>query len=123
MSDAPDPPQHIEIEHLHALSCPRRPAEKFQARCDARVVVEAADIDPVAQALPAIEIDQLVQQLFQRQGNRIYPRGKSPSNEARYSGMRSAVLRRERRLRFGYRVSWRSRASANFRIAAKLFGA
>ena len=66
ISDAPGHPQHIEIEHLHALSCPRRPAEKFQARCDARVVVEAADIDPVTQALPAIEIDQLVQQLFQR---------------------------------------------------------
>lgn len=59
------PPQHIEIEQLHPLPCPRCAAEKFEARCNAGIVVEAADVDLLPQNIPAIASHQRVQNHLQ----------------------------------------------------------
>src|SRR5471030_901523 len=56
----------IEIQRLHFFARPWRAAQKFQAGLDARVTLEAVDIDLRRQCGPAKTIDQRRQQRFQR---------------------------------------------------------
>jgi len=57
---------HLDIQRFHTLPCPRGPTKKLEARLDAWVVGEAADLDLSPQRIPAVEGNQFVQQLFER---------------------------------------------------------
>lgn len=59
--------QHVEIEHLDLFARPRRAAQELEARCDARFVIEAADVDPPSERRPAEACHQFVQDLLQRE--------------------------------------------------------
>lgn len=58
--------QHEQIQPLHLLARPRRFAQKTQAGGDAGVHIEAAQLDTVAQAGPAVVIHQLGHDALQR---------------------------------------------------------
>ena len=57
---------HGDIECLDPLARPGRATQELQAGSNAGVVREAADIDLLPQALPAVMRDQLSQQSRQR---------------------------------------------------------
>ena len=55
-----------QIQRLHLVARPLGFAEEFEAGFNARLPVEEADINPPTQLVPAIMVEQLVQQLFER---------------------------------------------------------
>lgn len=58
--------QHEQIQPFHLLARPRRLAQKAQAGGDAGVHIEAAQLDTVSQAKPAVVIHQLGHDALQR---------------------------------------------------------
>lgn len=56
----------FQEERLNLIPGPLVFAQEFQAGFNARLPIKTADIDPSAEFIPAIVIDQLVQQIFQR---------------------------------------------------------
>jgi hypothetical protein len=58
--------QGVEVQLLHLLSRPRRFAQKPQAGSHARVEVEAAHRNALAQLPPAIEVNQVREHALKR---------------------------------------------------------
>jgi hypothetical protein len=56
---------HLHKQGLDPVAGPRGFAQEDQARFDIRVVIEAADIDALAQVFPAVMRHQLFQQPFE----------------------------------------------------------
>jgi hypothetical protein len=48
----------VEVQRLDLLARPWSATQKLQARLDARVFLETVDIDPAAEPLPAVMIDE-----------------------------------------------------------------
>lgn len=59
--------QHEQVKAFYLLASPVRLAQELQAGGDARIVCEAPDWDTGSQIIPAIKIDQLGDDVFQRQ--------------------------------------------------------
>jgi hypothetical protein len=59
-------PQHEKVETFHLVAGPRRPAQKLQARCEARAAGEAAHGDALSQAIPAVVRDQRCDERLER---------------------------------------------------------
>ena len=58
--------KRVDEQVFHLLSCPRGPAEELEARFDRRFVSEAANINPLGQAVPPVEFLQAKHDLLKR---------------------------------------------------------
>ena len=58
--------KRVDEQVFQLLSCPRGPAEELEARFDRRFVSEAANINPLGQAVPPVEILQAKHDLLKR---------------------------------------------------------
>ena len=58
--------KRVDKQVFHLLSRPRGPAEELEARFDRRFVSEAANINPLGQAVPPVEILQAKHDLLKR---------------------------------------------------------
>ena len=58
--------KRVDEQVFQLLSCPRGPAEELEARFDRRFVSEAANINPLGQAVPPVEFLQAKHDLLKR---------------------------------------------------------
>ena len=58
--------KRVDKQVFHIFSCPRCPAEELEARFDRRFVSEAANINPLGQAVPPVEFLQAKHDLLKR---------------------------------------------------------
>ena len=58
--------KRVDEQVFHLLSCPRGPAEELEGRFDRRFVSEAANINPLGQAVPPVEFLQAKHYLLKR---------------------------------------------------------
>src|SRR3954464_10273485 len=65
MSDRSLGAHQLDVQTLDLLSRPRRFAQKGQARLDARITLETADVDALGQARPFVVSHQRRQDLFE----------------------------------------------------------
>ena len=55
----------LDVERFHFLPCPERLAQELEAGVDAGLVGEAADGNELAEAVPAVFVDQGLEDGFQ----------------------------------------------------------
>src|SRR5215211_3157583 len=58
--------RRVCIQRLHLRPRPRRPPQELERRADARVVREAADRDALAEAAPAVALDEVLEHGLER---------------------------------------------------------